>query len=65
MEVLMDKIICLYEDGELFHEGSLDLFIQENDGFSSQELQDVMSLKTKQSCYVSSGQGYVLVERIK
>ena len=60
-----DKIICLYEDGELFHEGSLDLFIQENDGFSSQELQDVMSLKTKQSCYVSSGQRYVLVERIK
>lgn len=63
--MIMDKIICLYEDGELFHEGRLDSFIQENDGFSPQELQDVMSLKTKESCYVSSGQGYVLVERIK
>jgi hypothetical protein len=33
----MMDIICLYEDGELFHEGSLDSFVQENDGFSPQE----------------------------
>ena len=61
----MQKVISIIEDGETLHTGLMSEFIKENNGLSTEELEHLTFLKLKEQCVISSGQSYVLVERIK
>ena len=59
-----DKVISIQEDGYTIHIGNMSEFIEDNE-LNKDEIDMLENLGKGQKCFVSSGQDYTKITRLK